>query len=60
MFEKYNDTLTVNDLCKALSIGKNKVYNLLKEEVIKSIKVGKKYIIPKIYLIDYIYKYRNG
>lgn len=60
MFEKYNDTLTVNDVCEALKIGKNNVYKLLKNGVIKSIKNGKKYIIPKIYLIDYIYKYRNG
>lgn len=58
MFEKYNDVLTVNEACSALSIGKNKLYELLKSSTIKSIKIGKKYIIPKIYLIDYINMYR--
>ncbi len=58
MFENYNDVLTVNEVCNALSIGKNKLYQLLKSSTIKSIKIGKKYIIPKIYLIDYINMYR--
>lgn len=60
MFEKYKDTMTVNEVCEALGIGKNNVYTLLKKEIIKSIKIGKKYVIPKICLIDYIYKYRNS
>lgn len=54
MFEKYDDTLTVRELCKALNIGKNYAYEYLKKGVIKSIKIGKRYIIPKQYLIDYI------
>lgn len=58
MFESYNDVLTVNEACNALSIGKNKLYQLLKSSTLKSIKIGKKYIIPKVYLIDYINMYR--
>lgn len=58
MFESYKDVLTVNEACNALSIGKNKLYELLKSCAIKSIKIGKKYIIPKIYLIDYINNHR--
>lgn len=58
MFEKFNDVLTVEDVCEALQIGKNSVYILLKEQNIKSIKIGRKYLIPKDFLIDYINKYR--
>jgi len=58
MFEKFNDVLTVEDVCKALQMGKNSVYKLLKDQDIKSIKVGRKYFIPKDFLIDYINRYR--
>lgn len=58
MFESYNDVLTVKETCNALSIGRNNLYRLLKDEKIKSIKIGKKYIIPKVYLIDYVNMYR--
>lgn len=54
MFENYNDVLTVSEACKALRIGKNSLYRLLKDESIKSIKIGTKYLIPKIYLIEYL------
>lgn len=54
MFDSYKDVLTVEDLCSALSLGKNKVYELLKSGAIKSIRIGNKYIIPKLYLIDFI------
>lgn len=58
MFEKFNDVLTVEDVCEALQMGKNSVYKLLKDQDIKSIKVGRKYFIPKDFLIDYINRYR--
>lgn len=58
MFEGYKDVLSVNDVCKALNIGKNTLYIFLKNETIKSIKIGKKYLIPKVYLIDFINEYR--
>lgn len=58
MFEKYKDILTVDEACAALSIGKNSIYKLLRTGTIKSIKIGRKYIIPKIYLIDYINRFR--
>lgn len=58
MFEEYKDVLTVKEVCAALSIGRNKIYELLKNGTLKSIRIGKKYIIPKIYLVDYINCYR--
>ncbi len=58
MFDDYSDVLTVTDLCDALCIGKNTAYELLKLDVIKNIKVGRKYLIPKVCLIDFVNKYR--
>ena len=47
MLNKYNDILTVEELCEVLRIGKNTAYKLLKSGEIKSIKIGKVYKIPK-------------
>lgn len=54
MFENFDDILTVDEACKALKIGKNSMYKLLETNTLRSIKIGKKYIIPKLYLIDFI------
>ncbi|MDL2219753.1 helix-turn-helix domain-containing protein [Ruminococcaceae bacterium OttesenSCG-928-O06] len=48
------DVLTVDQLIEYLPIGRNNIYALLKSGVIKSIKVGRKYIIPKKYLLDFL------
>ncbi len=56
MFDEYPDILTVQDIMRALDIGKNKAYDLLKRNQIKSIKIGSNYRIPKTYLIEFIYK----
>lgn len=54
LFGKYNDILSVTDLCKALGIGKNTAYSLLKSGQIKSIRIGKVHKIPKVCLVQYI------
>jgi excisionase family DNA binding protein len=54
MFNEYPDVLTVKQLAKALGIGKNKAYEMVKSHIISSIRLGKQYLIPKMYLIDYI------
>lgn len=46
--------MTVKDLAKALGIGQNTAYSLVKERVIGSKRIGKKYIIPKSCVIDYL------
>ena len=56
MLNKYNDVLTVEELCEVLRIGKNTAYRLLKNKEIKSIKRGSVYKIPKKYLKQYIYR----
>lgn len=54
MFNNYGDILTVQELAKALGIGKNKAYELVQNHIIGSKKIGRKYLIPKACLIDYI------
>jgi hypothetical protein len=54
MLNEFPEILTPKDLMKILHIGKNGVYKLLKSSVIKSRRIGNKYIIPKVCLIDYI------
>lgn len=39
-----------------LNIGKNKVYNLLKDKLIENIKIGVRYKIFKKVVIEYILK----
>ena len=56
MFNKYNDILTVDELCEVLNIGKNTAYRLLKNGDIKSIKIGRIYKIPKKNVKKYILK----
>ena len=53
--DNYGDVLTPKDLMAILHIGRNRVYKLLEEGQIKSVKVGCTYRIPKIYLINYLY-----
>ena len=54
MFPEYPDVLDVDDLCKALGIGKNTCYKLLKSGSIKSMRIGNVHKIPKVWLIEYI------
>ncbi len=54
IFSTYPDVVTVEDLMKMLHIGRNAAYKLLQSGAIKTIRVGKRYIIPKISVISYI------
>lgn len=54
MFDSYPDVVSVKEIQQMLRIGKNAVYQLLKDGAIKSIKVGKRYVVPKKYIIDFL------
>lgn len=54
MFKEYPDVVTVEDLQKMLHIGRSAVYSLLKSGRIKTLKFGKKYIIPKSSVIEFL------
>ncbi len=55
MLSEYNDILLPEDVQKILHTGRNTVYSYLADGRIKSLKVGGKYKIPKIYLLQFIY-----
>lgn len=56
LLEDYGDILLFSDIKKILKIGKNKAYELLKNNDIQSFKIGNSYRIPKTEVIKYIYK----
>lgn len=54
MLNEYPDVMTVKQLSQALHIGMNSAYALLNSRMIGSRRIGKKYIIPKSCVIDYL------
>lgn len=54
LFENFPDVVSVDEVKEMLKIGKNTVYDLLKNKQIKAIQLGKKYIIPKKSIIDFL------
>lgn len=52
--ENYPDVLTPDDVIKILQIGRNKVYELLHDGSIRSIRIGRKHRIPKKILIEFL------
>ncbi|MCQ2485220.1 MAG: helix-turn-helix domain-containing protein [Clostridia bacterium] len=54
LFSEYPDVITVDDLQNMLKIGRNSAYDILKTGMIKTIKIGKKYIIPKQSVINFL------
>lgn len=53
-FEKFPNILTTKQLKKMLHIGYSTVLKLLHSGKIKSIKIGREYRIPKVYVIEYL------
>ena len=54
MFTEYNDILSVGDICEILFVGRNRVYELLNEGLLKGFRVGRAWRIPKKSLETYI------
>lgn len=54
MFTSYKDVVNVNQLAEMLGIGITLAYRLVKQNIIKSIKVGRQYKIPKQNIISYL------
>ncbi|WP_407384313.1 helix-turn-helix domain-containing protein [Ruminococcus sp.] len=54
MFIEYDEILSIEDVMEILHIGKNSVYSLLKSNEIRNIRVGKRYIVPKQSVINFI------
>lgn len=54
IFSDYPDVVNINDLTHMLGIGKNKAYELVNTNAIQSIKIGRKHIIPKFRVIEFL------
>ncbi len=54
MFSDYSDVVNVTDLQEMLNIGRNKAYQLINENQIKSVRIGKVHKIPKKWVIEYL------
>ena len=59
MFEAYHDILTPVEVSKVLGVCKKTVYQLLHDGDLNSIRIGRRILVPKIFLQDYIQKYRK-
>ena len=55
MLVGYNDILTPTDVKEILKIGRNKVYDYLKDGTIRSMMIAGKYRIPKLYPLEFMY-----
>lgn len=54
IISNYPDVLSVEELQSILRIGRSATYTLLRENKIKTLKVGNRYIIPKQSVIDFL------
>ena len=55
MFPNYPDVVNAEQLSEMLGgVSTKTVYRLLKKGEIKSKYIGKRYVIPKLYVIEYI------
>ena len=54
MFLEYPDVLNVEQLGRMLGVSLKTVYRLLKSGKIKSLYFGKRYKIPKLFVVEYL------
>lgn len=54
MFMQYPDVVTIQQVMEMLNIGKNKAYELIQNGTIQTVRIGKKYIIPKVAVIQFL------
>lgn len=54
MFNSYPDILTVKQMAQALCICENSAYRLVNSHTVGCKRIGRKIIVPKQCLIDYV------
>lgn len=52
--EEYSELISIDELCKALMVGKSTAYSLLRNGSIKAFKIGRIWKIPKNALSQYV------
>lgn len=53
MFDLYPDVMTVAQAAEALQLAETTVYKLIRSKELCCLRVGRKILIPKLYLIDF-------
>ena len=56
LFKSYPDVLSLSEMSEILHISTKTGGKLLQNGIIKSLKIGKTYRLPKPYLISYLYE----
>lgn len=56
MFTSYPDVVNIQQLKNMLGIGITLAYRLVKKGIIKAIRIGREYKIPKSNVIEYLIK----
>lgn len=59
MLDNWDDFLTVEELCELLKIGRNAAYALLGSGELKALRNGRKWIIPKEAIKEYVRRQSN-
>ena len=54
LFADYPDVVSPEQVAEMLHLGRNTVYGLLQDGLLKSARIGKKYIIPKQSVIAFV------
>jgi len=54
LFEDYSDIVSIHEMMKMLSIGKNKAYELVHAGIIRSFRIGNHIKICKNNIIQYV------
>lgn len=54
MLNSYGDTMSVNEVAEALGICEKSVYRLLHEHALGCCRIGKKYLIPKCCVAEFL------
>ena len=54
ILKEYPDILTVEEMSKALGVNSKTGYQLLRENKVEHLKVGRAYRVPKVHLLSYL------
>lgn len=54
VFNQYPDIMSVFDVAEALCIGKNRVYELLEQRLLKGFRIGRVWKIPRKCVEEYV------
>lgn len=54
MLNQYPDIMSVYDVAESLYIGKNRVYELLEQGVLKGFRIGRVWKIPRLSVEEFI------